>query len=116
MKSWYPVLICMTIIFFLSSIPGYHSIDNIFQLPKFTVGNDDILHLATYFMLGFTFYRRIKNKSFALLLTALFCCLYGLSDEAHQLFVPFRSFSTMDLAMDTLGGYIGGICYQMYKK
>jgi VanZ family protein len=32
-----------------------------------------------------------------------FSVLYGLSDEIHQLFVPYRTFAVRDLAADVLG-------------
>ncbi|MCA1010654.1 VanZ family protein [Halobacillus halophilus] len=36
-------------------------------------------------------------------LAALFSILYGVGDEFHQLFVPGRSFTLIDLVKDTVG-------------
>ncbi|MBO4501512.1 MAG: VanZ family protein, partial [Clostridia bacterium] len=37
----------------------------------------------------------------------LFCVLYALSDEAHQLFVPGRAFELKDLFLDSVGAFVG---------
>lgn len=43
----------------------------------------------------------------------LLTCLYGLSDETHQLFVPTRSFQIKDLLVDVGGATMG---YLAVKK
>lgn len=37
----------------------------------------------------------------------VFCVLYALSDELHQLCVPGRTFQLLDLAMDSIGSLLG---------
>jgi len=43
------------------------------------------------------------------IITFLFTALYGLSDEAHQLFVPGRSATFLDLFVDAAGGFTAAI-------
>ena len=46
------------------------------------------------------------------LIVTAFGCLYGITDELHQLFVPGREASVIDVAVDTLGSLLGGIFYR----
>lgn len=41
-----------------------------------------------------------KRKEFIAIIISV---LYGLTDEIHQIFVPFRSFSLIDLLKDSIG-------------
>ncbi|MCR2822001.1 VanZ family protein [Lederbergia panacisoli] len=49
-------------------------------------------------------YRPLDNKMEAISFT--FAVLYGLFDEIHQYFVPFRSFSIIDLVKNFLGVFV----------
>jgi len=50
-------------------------------------------------------------------LAALFSILYGVGDEFHQLFVPGRSFTLIDLVKDTVGVVtVWGIFHAFYFK
>jgi VanZ family protein len=42
--------------------------------------------------------------------------LYGLSDEVHQYFVPFRTADPLDLLADALGGALGVLFYQALSR
>ncbi len=76
---------------------------------------DKIAHLVLYAGFGFLFMRLLlgleegeKVDIVKLLFWSLSAALlYGLSDEFHQLFVPGREFSWMDLLADGAGGYLG---------
>ena len=76
---------------------------------------DKIAHLVLYSGFGFLFMRLLvgleegdKIAVVRLLFWSLTAALiYGLSDEFHQLFVPGREFSWMDLLADGAGGYLG---------
>jgi VanZ family protein len=39
-------------------------------------------------------------------------CLYALSDEVHQIFVPTRNFQVCDLIVDALGALLGLYLFQ----
>jgi len=79
---------------------------------------DKVLHFVGYALLGALFLRafktsRIKNNlKFMLILSILLSSLYGISDEIHQYFVPYRSADLMDVLADTLGGIMGVYIYQ----
>lgn len=109
LQYWGPVLLYAGLIFFgssLSSPPDAISS----MLQKFS---DKVLHFCEYMVLGGLLYRACRHASgewlsrHALLAAALGASLYGLSDETHQLFVPFREADLLDLVADTVGGTAG---------
>ena len=79
---------------------------------------DKVLHFVAYALLGALFLRafkttRIKNNvKLMLILSVLLSSLYGMSDEIHQYFVPYRDADLMDVLADMLGGLMGVYIYQ----
>lgn len=111
LNLWVPVFICMGFIFYASTIPGSN-------IPSLFPSQDIFFHMLAYIGLGFFFSRALKNTFSRLkrwhwvIFAACFGLLYGISDEFHQLFVPNRSVSGMDIFIDALGGLIGGLLYK----
>lgn len=72
-------------------------------------------HFIEYVVLGFlatNTVRAFKLKQNAIFwLPVLFCCIYSIGDEIHQIFVPGRSCQFQDVAVDTLGGVVGTVCF-----
>lgn len=106
-----PVIICMGLIFYLSSIPG--------RKITFLFPYQDVFgHLAAYSVLGFFVMRLLKHSlsrqqvSKLVLYSALFGLVYGFSDELHQTFIPGRHFSAFDIFIDTTGSFIGSLFYR----
>lgn len=68
-------------------------------------------HFTAYGILGalafltFITYRRLYYK-IRLILSALICLLYAISDEIHQLFVPGRSGEVRDVLIDFSGAML----------
>lgn len=63
-------------------------------------------HFVAYFVLALTFYWGFGSKFANLrgrILVVLFCVLYGVTDEVHQLFVPERTADWLDLRNDAIG-------------
>jgi VanZ family protein len=77
-----------------------------------------MLHFLAYALLGALFLRafktsRIKNNiRLMLILSFLLSSLYGISDEIHQHFVPYRSADLMDVLADMLGALMGVYIYR----
>ncbi len=109
---WFPIFLYCLLIFIQSSYP---SIERTHELPYL----DKVFHFVAYALLGALFLRafktsRIKNNiRFILILSVLLSFLYGISDEIHQHFVPYRSADLMDVLADMLGGLMGVYIYQL---
>ena len=102
LKYALPVIIWMIFIFYISSLshpptPG----PGVSYFGEFS-------HFIEYFILSFLFLRMFNgyNLKNGLLLAILFSILYGLTDEIHQLFVPYRTFEIKDLIIDSLGASV----------
>jgi len=52
----------------------------------------------------------------AFFITIIFCVVYSLSDEIHQLFVPGRAFQLVDLMLDFVGVILGLGIYMGVKS
>ena len=97
-----PVTVVMGTIFLLSHQPG----DSL-HLPTFP-GADKLAHMLAYATLAVTVLwfmgkRGTEQLKSTALWTVLFCLLFGLSDEFHQSFVPYRSVSGLDIVADATG-------------
>lgn len=70
-----------------------------------------IAHFTLYFILGFIVFLILKNfvKSDKKLIkwSIIICFIYACTDEIHQLFVPGRTGSIIDVLIDVVGSICG---------
>lgn len=108
---WGPVLGYAGLIFYLSA--QSHPDDDLPSL--FGAMNDKVLHALEYAGLGGLCYRAFRwgvtgsVATRALLFSILAASLYGVTDEVHQLFVPFRESSWQDWLADVTGSVLGAV-------
>ena len=109
LRYWGPVCAYAGLIFYLSSQSHPEE-----QLPSFVVLlSDKVLHVIEYAVLGALVHRAFRWgahaswRPWAVSLAVLCTSLYGVSDEIHQSFVPFRESSWLDWVADTVGAVIG---------
>ena len=100
---WAPPLLWMALIFAVSAQPTLPSLaDSLFDsLIKYGA------HFFEYAVLALLWYRAIYSRfpdPKILPLAFIIVFLYALSDEFHQSFVPGRSATWQDVAVDVLGG------------
>ena len=87
------------------------SMSDVPQLP--TGLSDKTGHMVLYSGLGFLVARALgggrsrRVTPWLALGTLLFVAIFGLSDEAHQLFVPDRDFDLADVGADLVGAACG---------
>ncbi|MDL1988835.1 MAG: VanZ family protein [Deltaproteobacteria bacterium] len=103
---WLPVIIYCLLIFIQSSYPSPENIPNLPYLDK-------LIHFAAYAILGILFFRAFRTQRFkeninlVIMLSILSSSLYGMSDEVHQYFVPYRNADIMDFLADVMGSICG---------
>ena len=118
--SWYwlPVALYAGIIFYMSSQSHPEE-----QLPSFVLKDvsDKVLHAVEYAVLGGLCYRAFRwgvsgaVASYALLFAIVTASLYGVTDEVHQFFVPFRESSWLDWLADTAGATVGALSWRFTR-
>ena len=115
MIRFLPVIIVMILIFYLSHLPGDAFSVN---LPA---NSDKLAHGLIYGLLASTCLYAIYplTKHHELLrygIIIIFCLVYGVSDEWHQSFVPFRSPSFFDVIADVAGAAIAVVAHKYWKR
>ena len=110
---WLPLILYCVLIYIQSANPSPE------QIPSFPFV-DKLLHFAAYGVMGILFYRafqtlRIReNKQILILLSVISATLYGISDEIHQSFVPFRDAELADVIADFIGSACGVWLYHLW--
>lgn len=114
---WMPVALYAGAIFFLSAQSHPEE-----QVPSFLLKevSDKVLHAMEYAVLGGLCYRAFRwglngqVAARALIIAIVAASLYGVTDEVHQLFVPFRESSWQDWLADTIGAVIGALSWRFF--
>jgi VanZ family protein len=109
---WVPVVLYAGAIFYLSA--QSHPQDD---LPSFLFEevSDKVLHAVEYGILALLCYRAFRWAAGpvvarqAVLLAIVTASVYGMTDEVHQAFVPFRESGWQDWLADTIGAAIGAL-------
>ncbi len=115
LSFWFPVFLYCLLIFMQSSYPSPESVPDWPYIDK-------LLHIAVYALLGALLLRAFKtlriqhNLKLVMILSILFSSLYGISDEIHQHFVPFRNADFMDALADMIGSVGGVYVYQLLSS
>ena len=110
---WLPLIAYCVFIYIQSSYPSPE------RLPSFEF-SDKLLHFAAYAVMGVLFYRAYQTLPFKnniqllILLSMISASLYGISDEIHQSFVPYRDGSLLDVVADVLGAVCGVYLYHLW--
>ncbi|MBR5755914.1 MAG: VanZ family protein [Erysipelotrichaceae bacterium] len=77
-----------------------------------------LAHFSEYLILGILMVMNIKDlkRDKAVIISTVLCALYAMTDEVHQLFVPNRYCSLMDMLLDTAGSITGIVLYHLFAK
>lgn len=137
--TWGGVVAWMGLIFSFSAQPGSDSgalsgsiVESLLQMwhalfPAVSLEADTLhfiirkgAHFTVYLILGLLVAHAL-SKSLQIdkkhvLVTIVICCLYAVSDEVHQAFVPNRGPSAWDVLLDTTGSAVGTFIYAWVKR
>ena len=109
---WLPVILYCIAIYIQSDFPSSE------HIPTFEF-SDKVLHFLAYAVMGVLFYRAYQTLRFKenlrllILLSIVSASLYGISDEIHQYFVPYRDASIFDVIANILGAICGVYLYNL---
>lgn len=119
LRYWGPVGLYAGLIFFGSSMSNPPEVIS----PLIKEFSDKVLHLCEYSILGALSYRACRHASgswvarHAVAVAVAGCALYGLSDEIHQLFVPFREGGDpLDVIADLAGATLGAWSWHWLER
>ena len=107
-----PAVLCMAIIFKLSSLTN----EQLEDLPQVW---DKLAHFCEYatlagcFAMWWSRAQWSKRQWLRVLVVTALVVAYGCTDEFHQSFVEGRDCSPLDLVADLLGGLTGGSVYAL---
>jgi len=113
LRYWLLVLAQMAFIFYLSSRSSFPV-----EMPWWAYQGDKVVHMGLYGLLGFLFLRAWLRGALAdisfntSLVTIAFAAGYGLTDEFHQMFVPYRTADLLDVTADAVGATL--VCVLVY--
>ncbi len=96
----------MSVIFYLSSLPGQ-------ELMPLPYNTDKLIHAFIYAILGFFLTGALPERR---LLAIIIGMLYGITDEIHQSFVPMRSCSFYDWLADAIGIMLGSYIFILWSR
>lgn len=77
-----------------------------------------LAHFSEFAVLGILTYLNIieYHKNNAITISVIFVCLYAISDEIHQMFVPGRACMFMDVLIDCSGAIFGIFLIHLLMK
>ena len=114
--AWILVVVWAAVIFTLSAIPGT-------SYPSHPEPLNVVAHFVIYMILAILITYALSYSKLALwkiaLIAIVIASLYGVSDEFHQFYVPFRNCDPMDWVTDTIAAIVGAaatIFYLSAKK
>ncbi len=116
---WLPAVLYAGMIFYMSSQSHPEE-----QLPSFVLKDvsDKVLHAVEYAGLAVLCCRAFRWAAGpsvarqALVLAVVTASIYGITDEVHQFFVPFRESSWLDWLADTAGAAIGAVSWRFIRS
>ena len=106
LRLWLPVVAWAAVIFAFSSVPDLGT-----GLGTWDLVLRKIAHACEFALLGALLLRALRDER------AAFAggVLYAISDEVHQLFVPGRVGSPLDVAIDSIGVAVGILLWRRYR-
>jgi VanZ family protein len=109
---WVPVALWMAFIFWLSAQPK----PPLCWIMGCVKNADKLGHASVYLVLGALLWRALRDRYSrwgVVVAVTVVAVAYGLSDEAHQLYVPGRSFDLLDLTADGVGAALAAAILAM---
>ncbi len=106
LRLWAPVVVWAAVIFAFSAVPDLGT-----GLGTWDLVLRKIAHAGEFAVLGALLLRALRDERAAFAAGVA----YAISDEVHQLFVPGRAGSPLDVAIDSVGVAVGVLLWRRYR-
>ena len=106
LRLWAPVVVWAAVIFAFSAVPDLGT-----GLGTWDLVLRKIAHAGEFAVLGALLLRALRDERAAFAAGVA----YAISDEVHQLFVPGRVGSPLDVAIDSVGVAVGVLLWRRYR-
>ena len=103
---WLPAILFMILIFYLSSRPVSGWIRSLPVIIGFKVAHMIEFGLLFYLFRSAILETMTLKRWEVFVLSLILTVLYGISDELHQLFVPYRTATLIDVFADGVGAVV----------
>jgi VanZ family protein len=107
LRLWVPVVLWAAVIFSFSAVPDLGT-----GLGTWDLVLRKIAHACEFAVLGALLLRALRDERTAFAAGVA----YAISDEVHQLFVPGRVGSPLDVAIDSAGVAVGVLLWRRYSE
>ena len=107
LRLWAPVVLWAAVIFSFSAVPDLGT-----GLGTWDLVLRKIAHACEFAVLGALLLRALRDERTAFAAGVA----YAISDEVHQLFVPGRVGSPLDVAIDSAGVAVGVLLWRRYSE
>ncbi|MDP7578948.1 MAG: VanZ family protein [SAR202 cluster bacterium] len=116
---WLPPVVWMIVIFIGSSLPA-NTINQATQSHHYPISLA-LAHIGEFAIMSILCHRLIRSfnlspTGWTWLAVITITLLYGATDELHQMFIPGRVPSFVDLGYDFLGAVVGLAVYEMKTR
>ena len=115
-----PPIGLMIAIFLFSSIPGRSTGSGLAFLAGIEPKLQNLLHIPLFGLLQVLWLRALTKLGRSgwhhILVCMSISLLYGLFDELHQMFVPGRYASLMDVFFNFIGVFLGTLIFMVWQK
>ncbi len=110
-----PCILCMAVIFKLSSLT-YMDLKDFPQIWDKLAHCMEYAALAGCYAMVWSRAEWSRRQWLRVLVVTMLCVAYGCTDEYHQSFVEGRDCSALDLVADLCGGLLGGTVYAVITR
>ncbi len=120
LKTYFPPIFLMLLIFIESSMPMGGGPNDIAFLTSLNPTLQNLLHIPLYGALAFLWNRSFQKSHFSngkmVLMTLFLTISYGCLDELHQTFVSGRYGGLLDIYLDVFGAFLGIFGFYLFRK
>ena len=118
--NFFPPIFLMFLIFILSSISMDNNVEDLNFILSLNPTLQNLIHIPIFGLLAFLWLKAFTKHSILtsvkIIMTLIITILFGCLDEFHQVFVPGRYGSLIDILLNIVGIFMGILFFSFYRS